>query len=354
MPRPLPVDYLQPDEEVLHDTGRHPLSVLDEVLGMFVLLAVVAGATAWAVLAFVPELWPVVGLPVVAGAGLAFLAFVVARYWRVTTSRYVITPERTYKAYGRLRFMLLQTTYDKVTDLHVRQSLFGRIWGFGTVRLETAGTGISLDGVLDPFGYKQRIESARSGFLHRLVAQHVPRHARPVRSAAGGTAAAEAAEGSEAPPAERETLWTGRPSIASFLGNGVQAGASLLVGLLFLTGAAVGDGRFVYVAVAFVAFGALGLWGAWVRYRYTRYLVEDWGVVVTAGWLTRRRVETTYDKVTDVTVYQGVVGRVLGYGNITINTAGSNQAPVVFAGLRAPESAKDVIDAARRRREGRA
>jgi hypothetical protein len=38
----------------------------------------------------------------------------------------------------------------------------------------------------------------------------------------------------------------------------------------------------------------------------------------------------------------------LGYGNITINTAGSNQAPVVFHGLGDPERIKEIIDEARR------
>jgi hypothetical protein len=50
-------------------------------------------------------------------------------------------------------------------------------------------------------------------------------------------------------------------------------------------------------------FGAMGIIQGWIHYRYTRYEVHPWGVVVTSGWLTRRRVEITYDKVTDVTTY---------------------------------------------------
>jgi uncharacterized membrane protein YdbT with pleckstrin-like domain len=72
--------------------------------------------------------------------------------------------------------------------------------------------------------------------------------------------------------------------------------------------------------------------------------------VVTTGWLSRRRVETTFEKVTDVTTYQGLVARLLDYGNITINTAGSNVAPVVFLGVGDPDGVKATIDEARARR----
>ncbi len=351
MPRPLPVDYLQEDEEALHESGRHPLSVLDELLGMFVLLAVLAAGTAWAVLRFLPQLWLYLGLPVVVAAGVGFVLFLVASVWRVQTSHYVVTPERTYKAYGRIRFNLLQTTYDKVTDLHVRQSVFGRLWGFGTVRLETAGTGIALEGVRDPFGYKQRIEDARSRFIHALVAEHAPSVAR--RRAREATASTEPdAEASPGP--ERGDLWSGNPTLASFLANGARALVAVFVALVFAVGGAFGESRFLLATGGLLVYAGLVLASAWIRYRYTRYHVEGRGVVVTAGWLTRRRVETTYDKVTDVTVYQGLLARMLGYGNITINTAGSNQAPVVFQGLKDPEGVKAIIDDARRRREGRA
>ncbi len=286
---------------------------------------------------FAPALWSLFGVPALIGAGVVFVMFVVTRIWRVQTSRYIITAERTYKSFGRLRFQLLQTTYDKVTDLHVRQSLFGRIWGFGTVRLETAGTGIALEGVRDPLGYKKRVEAARSGFLRTLVAQHVPDTTRRRTSA----------EVDDASPARR-ALWNGRPSIASFFGNGIQGSLLAFVGSWLIVLSLFGESVLLVVGGVMLAAGLATLWGHWVRFRYTKYGVENWGVVVTSGWLARRRVETTYEKVTDVTVYQGILGRMFGFGNITINTAGSNQAPVVFHGLGDPEGVKATIDEARR------
>lgn len=342
MPRPMPADYLQDDEEVLHQTGRHPLSALDGILIATVAAGLAVAGILVGILGYAPGLWRPLGLPAVIAVAVLYGVFCLARYWRVQTSLYTVTSDRTYQAYGRFRFFLGQTTYDKVTDLHVHQSLFGRLFGFGTVRVETAGTGIALDGVHDPFAYKQQIERARTAFLHRLLGE------RPaVAPRERDEAESEAADG----PAE--PLWTDRPCLPSFIGQAVGT-MSMLIPAVFLlvAGAAtepvmLGIGGFLLLMAV-----ATGL-NAWIRYRRTRYHVEERGVVVTSGWLTRRRVETTFEKVTDVTVYQSLAARIFDYGNITINTAGSNTAPVVFQGLRSPETAKRTIDEARRRWEER-
>lgn len=327
-------DYLQPDEAVLLDARRHPLSILDDILAASVLYLLVVGAVLTAVLVFWPEGLAAVGIPFIGFATILMAAFVVARVWRVRTSRYLVTQERAYKSYGRLRWFLGQTTYDKVTDLHVKQSLWGRMYGFGTVRLETAGTGLALEGLEDPFGAKRRIEAARADFI-RLLAEGQRATRRTAEAAMG-----------EAEVGER-TLWQGAPAAKSAAVTIVAASLMLLVGLALL---AFGIAMLPLLAPGAVLFvvGSLAGLGTWVHLRFTRYHVLEGGVVVTSGWLTRRRVETTYEKVTDVSTYQGVLGRVMDFGQITINTAGSNMAPVVFRGIDDPEDVKARIDGARR------
>lgn len=340
MPHPLPVDYLQDDEEILHQTGRHALSVVDEIIAATFLAILPIAAVLILAFGFFPFLLFPLAIPVVVAVVVLYGIFLLTRWFRVTTSVYTITDQRVYKAHGRLRFFLSQTTYDKLTDLHVQQSFFGRVWGFGTVRLDTAGTGIALEGLRDPFGSKVRIEDARAAFLRLLVGEaEASRPAKPVEE-----------QEREAGPVdvEKDVLWTGGPSPASFLPNLVMlavmvaiAGASLLAAPL------LGWRALLFPALLAVLASTSGL-GVWIRLRHTRYHVARRGVFITSGWLTRRRVETTYAKVTDVTVYQGVLGRMLDFGSITINTAGSNMAPVVFAGVAGPEAVKDLIDATRR------
>lgn len=338
MVQPAPIDYLQPDEDTLVQTGRHGLSVLDELLGATVAAAMPITAVLILSIGFFPALLRPVAFPVIAVVAALYVGFLVARYWRVKTSVYIVTDERVYKAHGRIRFFGSQTTYDKLTDMHVKQSLFGRIWGFGTVRLETAGTGIQLEGVRDPLGFKQQVEDARSAFIRTLVGE------RPVSK----TATAEA----ESAPAVLKTLWRGGISAVSLVANMITVGLFIAAALVaFVLSAAFP--QLLLAAAALATMSVLMGAGLLIRFKFTRYEVGSRGVVVTSGWLTRRRVETTYEKVTDVTVFQGVFGRILDFGSITINTAGGSAAPVTFQGVHDPESVKEIVDEARRASEAR-
>ncbi len=311
--------------------------MLDALLSLLVLWAVAVAATLLVVRLYEPATMASVGIPLIALLTVLFIGASVAQWWRMQTSRYVVTAERVYKAYGRLRFFLLQTTYDKVTDIHVKQSLFGRIWNFGTVRLQTAGTGLAMDGVRSPLAVKRGVEAARAAFLDQLVSDY------------RGTQTAEP----RAPPLPTTdaAVWKGSPTPSSLVGSLLGMGATILPAVAFtLAGGVSGESPFLLMGLALFAFAGIQAWGAWIRFRYTRYEVRERGVVVTSGWLTRRRVETTYDKVTDVTTYEDILGRILNYGRITINTAGSNEAPVVFFGLKDNDRVKAIIDEARSRR----
>ncbi len=336
MVRPAPIDYLQPDEEVILQTGRHGLSVLDEAIVACVLAAIPITAVLVLAVGFIPSLILPLAVPVVAAVATLLGIFLLTRFWRVKTSVYIITGERVYKAHGRIRFFGAQTTYDKLTDMQVKQSLFGRWGGFGTVRLETAGTGIQLEGVRDPFGFKQQVEDARASFIRMLVGE------KPKNKASK----------SAAPQAPDAPIWNGRISGPSLLSSLISVGVFILGGVVALV-ASIAFPPIAAMGAVLVAVGLLLGAGILVRYKFTHFQVGSRGVVITSGWLTRRRVETTYEKVTDVTVFQGILGRVLDFGTITINTAGSNAAPVIFQGVHRPETVKEIIDEARRASEAR-
>lgn len=333
MVRPRDIDYLQPEETVVLQAHRHPLSVVDGLIWMALAYLAFCGAAlavayVWLHGAAIPVAWSFTGV-----ATGVLLAGVVALHWRRATSLYTVTGDRVYMAYGRLRFILLQTTFDKVTDLHLHQSLWGRIWDFGTIRVQTAGTGLALAGVQDPVAFKKRIEACREAFLHGLLSEHAP---------------VEAGAPTARPRGEAETLWTGRPSPASFLGGALGAAILFLAGTGLAIGGALAGSPAGWWAFGLIAMAGITVWTRWIQYRYTRFEVSDRGVALTRGWLSRRRVEATFAKVTDVAVEQDVLARLLGYGRITINTAGSNEAPVVFHGVARPDEAKAIIDRARR------
>ena len=57
-------------------------------------------------------------------------------------------------------------------------------------------------------------------------------------------------------------------------------------------------------------------------------------VVMKTGFLARHSLETLLSKVESITVYQGLLGRLLGYGVIIISGTGGSKE--YFAGIRSP------------------
>ena len=361
--RPRPADYVQPGETVLLQQRRHPLSVLDELLAILLGWLVLAGAGFWLVqfsgLPLRPELVPLVwaGIAVVTVGALWLAGY---RVLRMLTSLYTVTDHRVYEAHGRLWFHLLQTTYDRVTDLHIRQSPFGRMLGFGTVTLQTAGTGLPLVGIREPLAIKVEVETARTRFLSSLWPRGATttttfvEGARKPRSVGAKARAAKVPVAAAPPPPLPSipdgAVWQGRPS-GAWLGAGLLGAVPfVLFGAVFLV-MNLGSGGWTWLWGALaVVMGLATAAGVVINYATMRFEVRRHGLVVTSGWLGRKRMETTYEKVTDLEMDQSVAGRIFGFGTLRINTAGGTGTAVTFPGVADPEQVKAVISQARTQR----
>ena len=80
-------------------------------------------------------------------------------------------------------------------------------------------------------------------------------------------------------------------------------------------------------ALAFVLFliGTLPLAGAYIRYRSSEFAVTDKRVLIKTGLLKRHTLETLLNKVENISVEQGLWGRVLDYGTIQVTGTGSTK-----------------------------
>lgn len=75
-----------------------------------------------------------------------------------------------------------------------------------------------------------------------------------------------------------------------------------------------------------------------------RYLVTDRRVIVKKGLIGQYMVSADYSKITDVTVQQGILGRlILHTGTIVVNTAGTDLGEVIVKWVEDPFEAKNVI-----------
>lgn len=212
-------DLLAPREEVFYRTRRHPIALLRT--GAVALTLAVAGLLVLLYLALSDDPWEsarwgfaVGGAMLAAGLGLALPAWL---GWRF--EEYLVTDRRVLQVEGVVEKRVLDSSLDKVNDVLLSQSLAGRIFGYGTVKILTASEeGINqLDHLPRPLAFKRAMMEAKEGrdARHRRQAGAAEAAAGPAPVGAAGVAAhGEPAEPGPAPapppasaaaPAERLT-----------------------------------------------------------------------------------------------------------------------------------------------------
>jgi len=83
---------------------------------------------------------------------------------------------------------------------------------------------------------------------------------------------------------------------------------------------------------------------AFVRRRSCEYAVTNKRVIVKVGVMQSRSVELLLGKVEGITVTQGLMGKVFGYGEIVITGSGGTREP--FTGIQAPFDFRRAVQAA--------
>jgi uncharacterized membrane protein YdbT with pleckstrin-like domain len=118
-----------------------------------------------------------------------------------------------------------------------------------------------------------------------------------------------------------------------------RGAAVLMLAAVFSLGAWFADTRYVRVAWLGLA-GILALVGVydilrgWVRRISTEIIVTNRRIILKTGLIGRQTIEMNLDKVESVLVRQGVLGRLLDFGAITIRGVGAGLEPI--ANLAAP------------------
>lgn len=341
-----PFFYLRGDERALLTLRAAPAYALSLAVGP-VLLASLLLAGALAARTLVPALarGPA-ALPWVVWAVL--VAIVALASWRrAATTEYAVTDQRVYARAGRLVTRLHFTTHDKVTDIRYRQGPLERLLGIASLTFATAGGEVALVGVRDAERVKASAESARDAFIHELLreAPSAPASASAAAFAPQAEAAPEAPEWTGPRPAYLQAgetpVWYARPRRVA--AAGALRSLAGVVALLLFTGFMPAPRR------ALVAAGALGLVLMLVavrlmQLRRTEYVATPRRVYARSGLVGTTVSQLTYEKITDITLTQDALGRLLGYGSLVLQTAGGTQAPITMVGLADPLGAKEAIE----------
>lgn len=85
---------------------------------------------------------------------------------------------------------------------------------------------------------------------------------------------------------------------------------------------------------AFLAMALIAAIPAFIRRSSSEFAVTNKRVVVKVGFLRRHSTEILLRQVEGITVDQGILGRIFGYGTIVVEGTGSDRTP--YSGIAAP------------------
>lgn len=98
-------------------------------------------------------------------------------------------------------------------------------------------------------------------------------------------------------------------------------------GMWFILGALLFAGKATDGGVVCILIGAILGVAAFFDMSGSEFGVTNKRVIIKVGVLRRKSLEILLNKVEGVSVDQGILGRVLGYGNIIVNGTGSTKEP---------------------------
>lgn len=132
--------YLAPGEEIRYVSRRH-LVVLVKPFVMWLLTLLVVGSISLLLTQGAP-------VPILDTAGLIvslavtfYFAFRVLQWWK---DRYVITGQRVLLIEGIISVKVTAVSLSRVTETSFARSLWGRIFGYGDLKLDSAGEQLGL------------------------------------------------------------------------------------------------------------------------------------------------------------------------------------------------------------------
>lgn len=148
-----------------------------------------------------------------------------------------------------------------------------------------------------------------------------------------------------------EVVWRGRPTIQAYLGEILPGVVFLVVGIAVATVASTGGeiagvelGTVgLAIGVILVAFGALGILRGLLAWWAITYLVTSEEVYKKRGLVSRTVTNVRLDQIQNTTFKQTVLGRVLSFGSVHIDTAGTGQTEIVFERVPNPQAVVGVL-----------
>ena len=143
---------LQPEEQVRYVTNVHWIVYLPGAL--LLLLALAAFIGSYAAQSAMAMLWVVLAAMLAVAGGLMLMA----AWFRRWTTEIAITNRRIIFKRGFIQRHTAEMNMDKVASVDVTQSVLGRVFDYGTVRVQAAGMNLEdLPMIESPLQFRNHI-----------------------------------------------------------------------------------------------------------------------------------------------------------------------------------------------------
>lgn len=140
-----------------------------------------------------------------------------------------------------------------------------------------------------------------------------------------------------------DVVWESRPHPVA-MGTGLPIGLALvLAGTLVVAWSMPEAGVTFAVGVAVTLLGIVLALSRYLVWTNTRYVITTDELYKKRGIVSRDVTQFRLDRVQNTTLEQTGVGRVLGYGTLTVFTAGSGGPELTFEHVPQPERASSLL-----------
>lgn len=160
-------------EEIIFSTRQHWFVLFAQVLTELVVLAVVIAAGVLVPVVFrdritEPTIVYIITAALAIIVGFSALGDIIR--WR--NEQFVITDRRVIQIEGVVNKNVLDSSLEKINDVELRQSMFGRLFNYGDLEILTASEdGVNrMRAIQNPIGFKRAMQNARArydGYLDR-------------------------------------------------------------------------------------------------------------------------------------------------------------------------------------------
>jgi uncharacterized membrane protein YdbT with pleckstrin-like domain len=123
-------------------------------------------------------------------------------------------------------------------------------------------------------------------------------------------------------------IFYGRKHFGSLLGLIILGIVLVFFGIILTLNSPIG------ISLIFV--GMIPLIEAFLEMLKTEYVITNKRVYAKTGLLNRKATDASFEKITDASISQSFSGRLFNFGDVRINTAGTQNYEIVFKGVSHP------------------